>query len=104
MLMARLHLALHAPTAIFREVVRAMLATCYQNLVTELSVVHAGIVPGTSSARLGTALLPGFGGRATPLSAPAANRRADGGLPSRGTTRATCDSQSAKRDRMSEAG
>ena len=33
-LMAGLHLALHAPTAIFQEVVRATLATWYRDLVT----------------------------------------------------------------------
>jgi L-alanine-DL-glutamate epimerase-like enolase superfamily enzyme len=35
-LMAGLHLALHAPTAIFQEVVRATLATWYRDLVTAL--------------------------------------------------------------------
>jgi galactonate dehydratase len=34
-LMAGLHLALHAPTAIFQEVVRAALSTWYRELVTE---------------------------------------------------------------------
>ncbi|MGI4798539.1 MAG: mandelate racemase/muconate lactonizing enzyme family protein [Janthinobacterium lividum] len=59
-LMAGLHLALHAPTAIFQEVVRATLATWYQELVTELPVIHAGIVQAPTAPGLGTALLPGL--------------------------------------------
>ncbi len=57
-LMAGLHLALHAPAAIFQEVVRAYLSTWYRDLVTALpdlrnGVVHAPVAPG-----LGTALRP----------------------------------------------
>src|SRR4051794_2389478 len=57
-LMAGLHLALHAPTAIFQEVVRAYLSTWYRDLVTELPVVENGIVRAPTGPGLGTALLP----------------------------------------------
>ncbi len=57
-LMAGLHLALHAPTAIFQEVVRATLATWYRDLVTELPVIQAGIVQSPTLPGLGTALQP----------------------------------------------
>ncbi|WBV45200.1 mandelate racemase/muconate lactonizing enzyme family protein [Pseudoroseomonas cervicalis] len=57
-LMAGLHLALHAPTAIFQEVVRATLATWYRDLVTELPVVRAGLVQAPGGPGLGTALSP----------------------------------------------
>ena len=42
--MAGLQLAIHAPTAIFQEVVRATLATWYRDLVTDLPVIAAGKV------------------------------------------------------------
>jgi len=61
-LMAGLHLALHAPTAIFQEVVRATLATWYRDLVTELPVITAGIAQAPTRPGLGTALLPGLAG------------------------------------------
>jgi galactonate dehydratase len=57
-LMAGLHLALHAPTAVFQEVVRATLATWYRDLVTELPVIVGGVVRAPTAPGLGTALLP----------------------------------------------
>jgi L-alanine-DL-glutamate epimerase-like enolase superfamily enzyme len=58
-LMAGLHLALHASTAIFQEVVRATLATWYRDLVTDLPVLVNGMAQAPSAPGLGTALLPG---------------------------------------------
>ena len=55
-LMAGLHLALHAPTAIFQEVVRATLATWYRDLVTELPVLKSGMVQAPTAPGLGTRL------------------------------------------------
>jgi galactonate dehydratase len=57
-LMAGLHLALHAPTAIFQEVVRATLATWYRELVTELPVIKNGLVQAPTAPGLGLALHP----------------------------------------------
>jgi L-alanine-DL-glutamate epimerase-like enolase superfamily enzyme len=57
-LMAGLHLALHAPTAIYQEVVRATLATWYRELVTELPVIDHGMVQAPTAAGLGLALNP----------------------------------------------
>jgi L-alanine-DL-glutamate epimerase-like enolase superfamily enzyme len=57
-LMAGLHLALHAPTAIFQEVVRATLATWYRELVTELPVITKGMVQAPAAPGLGLALNP----------------------------------------------
>jgi L-alanine-DL-glutamate epimerase-like enolase superfamily enzyme len=57
-LMAGLHLALHAPTAIFQEVVRATLATWYRELVTELPVIKSGMVQAPTAPGLGLALNP----------------------------------------------
>ncbi len=57
-LMAGLHLALHAPTAIFQEVVRATLATWYRELVTELPHIRGGLVQAPTAPGLGTALNP----------------------------------------------
>jgi galactonate dehydratase len=57
-LMAGLHLALHAPTAIFQEVVRATLSTSYRDLVTTLPVITAGMVQAPTAPGLGTALTP----------------------------------------------
>ncbi len=57
-LMAGLHLALHAPTAIFQEVVRATLATWYRELVTVLPAVRDGVVAAPTASGLGTALRP----------------------------------------------
>jgi L-alanine-DL-glutamate epimerase-like enolase superfamily enzyme len=62
--MAGLHLALHAPTAIFQEVVRATLATWYRELVTELPVLRTGRVQAPEGPGLGTALHPAVRRRA----------------------------------------
>ena len=55
-LIAGLHLAMHAPTAIFQEVVRATLSTWYQDLVTELPVIKNGMVLAPEQPGLGTQL------------------------------------------------
>lgn len=57
-LVASLHFALHAATAIFQEVVRATLATWYRELVTELPVLERGFVLPMAGPGLGTRLLP----------------------------------------------
>jgi galactonate dehydratase len=57
-LMAGLHLALHAPSAIFQEVVRATLSTWYRDLVTDVPVVRNGMVLAPQGNGLGTALQP----------------------------------------------
>lgn len=57
-LVASVHLSLHAPTAIFQEVVRATLATWYRDLVTELPCVEKGWVLPMTGPGLGTKLLP----------------------------------------------
>jgi galactonate dehydratase len=57
-LMAGLHLALHAPTAIFQEVVRATLATWYRDLVSGLPTIKDGMVLAPTTPGLGTALNP----------------------------------------------
>ena len=57
-LMAGLQLAIHAPTAIFQEVVRATLATWYRDLVTELPLIVNGMAQAPTRPGLGTALLP----------------------------------------------
>lgn len=57
-LWAGLHLALHAPTAIFQEVVRATLATWYRDLVTELPAVVAGHIQAPAAPGLGCTLRP----------------------------------------------
>jgi L-alanine-DL-glutamate epimerase-like enolase superfamily enzyme len=62
-LAASVHLALHAPTAIFQEVVRATLATWYRDLVTELPRVEQGWVYPLSGPGLGTKLQPGVRAR-----------------------------------------
>jgi L-alanine-DL-glutamate epimerase-like enolase superfamily enzyme len=56
--MAGLHLALHAPTAIFQEVVRATLSTWYRDLVTELPSIRGGMALAPTAAGLGTRLHP----------------------------------------------
>ncbi len=66
-LIASLHLALHAPTAIFQEVVRATLATWYRDLVTALPRVEKGWVHPMDAA------VPGLGAALQ----PAVRRRAD---------------------------
>lgn len=57
-LMAGLQLAIHAPTAIFQEVVRATLATWYRDLVTDLPVIKGGMAQAPTAPGLGTNLLP----------------------------------------------
>ncbi|VTU34261.1 D-galactonate dehydratase [Variovorax sp. PBS-H4] len=59
-LMAGLHMALHAPTAIYQEVVRATLATWYRDIVTELPVITDGMAQPPVMAGLGTRLQDGF--------------------------------------------
>lgn len=62
-LMASLHLAYSAPNAIFQEVVRAFLATFYQDLVTVLPVVEQGFLAPPQGPGLGTQLAPGLKAR-----------------------------------------
>jgi L-alanine-DL-glutamate epimerase-like enolase superfamily enzyme len=57
-LMAGLQLALHAPNAIFQEVVRATLASWYRDLVTGLPEVREGMAQAPTAAGLGMALAP----------------------------------------------
>lgn len=59
-LMAGLHMALHAPTAIYQEVVRATLATWYQGIVTGLPVIEDGMAQSPVAAGLGTRLQDAF--------------------------------------------
>ena len=57
-LMAGLHLAIHAPTAIYQEVVRATLATWYRELVVGLPEVRGGMIAAPEDPGLGMALSP----------------------------------------------
>jgi L-alanine-DL-glutamate epimerase-like enolase superfamily enzyme len=57
-LWAGLHLAVHAPAAIFQEVVRATLATWYRDLVTDLPVIRNGMVQAPVGSGLCTSLRP----------------------------------------------
>jgi L-alanine-DL-glutamate epimerase-like enolase superfamily enzyme len=57
-LMAGLHLAIHAPTAIYQEVVRATLSTWYRDLVTELPSIRGGMALAPTAPGLGTRLHP----------------------------------------------
>lgn len=57
-LVAGLHLALHAPTAIFQEVVRAYLSTWYRDIVEGLPIVRDGMVHPAAGPGLGVKLLP----------------------------------------------
>lgn len=59
-LMAGLHMALHAPTAIYQEVVRATLATWYRDIVTELPVITQGMAQPPVIAGIGTRLQDSF--------------------------------------------
>jgi L-alanine-DL-glutamate epimerase-like enolase superfamily enzyme len=59
-LMAGLHMALHAPTAIYQEVVRATLATWYRDIVTDLPVIDDGMAQPPVSVGLGTRLQDSF--------------------------------------------
>ena len=63
-LMAGLHLAMHAPTAVFQEVVRATLATWYRDLVTDLPIIDAGMVLAPTMPGIGTRLQPALRERA----------------------------------------
>jgi L-alanine-DL-glutamate epimerase-like enolase superfamily enzyme len=62
-LTAGLHLALHAPTAIYQEVVRASLATWYRELVTDLPLIRGGAAQASAAPGLGTRLHPSLRGR-----------------------------------------
>jgi L-alanine-DL-glutamate epimerase-like enolase superfamily enzyme len=62
-LIASVHLAMHAPTAMFQEVVRATLATWYRDLVTVLPRVEQGWVLPMDGPGLGTRLLPDVAAR-----------------------------------------
>ncbi|EIK96162.1 Mandelate racemase/muconate lactonizing protein [Pseudomonas sp. M47T1] len=57
-LFAGLQLALHAPTAVLQEVVRASLSTWYGELVTHLPEISAGFAAAPTRPGLGTALRP----------------------------------------------
>lgn len=59
-LMAGLHMALHAPTAIYQEVVRATLATWYRDIVTQLPVIEQGMALPPTAAGLGARLKDEF--------------------------------------------
>ncbi|QIL74225.1 mandelate racemase/muconate lactonizing enzyme family protein (plasmid) [Diaphorobacter sp. HDW4B] len=59
-LMAGLHMALHAPTAIYQEVVRATLATWYRDILTELPVIERGMALPPTKAGLGARLKEDF--------------------------------------------
>lgn len=62
-LIASVHLAMHAPTAMFQEVVRATLATWYRDLVTVLPKVEQGWVLPMEGPGLGARLLPDVAAR-----------------------------------------
>jgi L-alanine-DL-glutamate epimerase-like enolase superfamily enzyme len=53
-----LHLALHAPTGLFQEVVRANLATWYRELVDDLPEIRDGHIEMPTKPGLGAKLLP----------------------------------------------
>jgi len=57
-LFAGLQLALHAPTAVLQEVVRASLSTWYGELVTHLPEIEKGFAAAPTRSGLGTALRP----------------------------------------------
>ncbi|WPB58291.1 mandelate racemase/muconate lactonizing enzyme family protein [Xylophilus sp. GOD-11R] len=59
-LMAGLHMALHAPTAIYQEVVRATLATWYRDILTGLPVIANGLAQPPTAPGLGAALQESF--------------------------------------------
>lgn len=58
LLWAGLHLGLHSPAGLFQEVVRANLATWYQDLVTELPVIKNGMAQLPVKPGLGAELRP----------------------------------------------
>jgi galactonate dehydratase len=55
-LVAGLHLGLHAPAAVWQEVVRASLSTWYGELVTQLPVIRGGFAEAPRAPGLGTTL------------------------------------------------
>jgi L-alanine-DL-glutamate epimerase-like enolase superfamily enzyme len=57
---ASVHLSLHAPNAIFQEMVRAFLRGWYQNVLTDLPRVDKGHVFPMTGPGLGTRLQPDF--------------------------------------------
>lgn len=57
-LTASVHIAMHLPNAIFQEVVRAYLATWYQDLVTVLPRLDKGFIYPMTGPGLGTELQP----------------------------------------------
>lgn len=59
-LMAGLQMALHAPTAIYQEVVRASLATWYRDIVTGLPLIREGMAQAPEAPGLGTRLQDAF--------------------------------------------
>jgi L-alanine-DL-glutamate epimerase-like enolase superfamily enzyme len=63
-LVASLHLSLHAANTLYQEVVRAFLWGYYRDLVTELPLVKDGFAYPMSGAGLGTRLLPAVRARA----------------------------------------
>ncbi|MEJ8847776.1 mandelate racemase/muconate lactonizing enzyme family protein [Variovorax rhizosphaerae] len=63
-LMAGLHMALHAPTAIYQEVVRATLATWYRDIVTVLPVIQEGMAQPPVAPGIGSRLQDSFKQRA----------------------------------------
>ena len=63
-LIAGVHLAMHAPTAIFQEVVRATLSSWYRDLVSWLPPVAAGTIQAPTAAGLGATLAPAVKTRA----------------------------------------
>jgi L-alanine-DL-glutamate epimerase-like enolase superfamily enzyme len=63
-LAASVHLALHAPNALFQEVVRAYLSGWYRDLVTVLPTITDGHVLPFTGSGLGTKLLPDLPARA----------------------------------------
>ena len=63
-LIASVHLSLHAPNALMQEVVRAYLSSWYRDLVTDLPVVKDGHVYPMQGPGLGTKLMPDLRKRA----------------------------------------
>lgn len=57
-LLAGVHLALHAPNAMYQEIVRAFLRTFYRDLVTETVTLQDGHIVAPQSAGIGAALNP----------------------------------------------
>lgn len=57
-LWAGTHLAMHAQTAIFQEVVRAAMSSWYRDLVTDLPTIRNGVVMAPDGPGLGTRLRP----------------------------------------------